>query len=79
VAKRERFWFGLTDEDVGFLRGWIVTSDSRLNKIDRILISLRYTFFSRSPSVKNFRVKCDWPRAISGWVTDRKVFSDTHE
>jgi hypothetical protein len=26
VAKRGGFWIGLTDEDVGLLRGWIVIS-----------------------------------------------------
>jgi hypothetical protein len=30
----------LTDEDVGLLRRWIVTSSSRLNRIDRILIPI---------------------------------------
>jgi hypothetical protein len=36
-----------------------------LNKIDKILIPPRYTFFSRSPPAKNSGVKYAWPRAIS--------------
>jgi hypothetical protein len=54
-------------------------SNSRLNRIDRILIPLRYTFFSGSPPVKNFGVKHAWPRAISGWVIDREVFPGVHK
>jgi hypothetical protein len=53
--------------------------DSRLNRIDRILIPPRYTFFSKSPTAMNSRVKCAWPRAISEWVTDRKVFPGVHK
>jgi hypothetical protein len=49
---------------------------SRLNRIDRIVISLRYIFFFGSPPAKNSGVKCVWPGAISGWVTDREVFPD---
>ena len=45
-----------TDEDVGLLRGWIVTSP-RLNRINSILIPLSCNFFSGSPSAKNSRVK----------------------
>jgi hypothetical protein len=45
-----------------------------LNRIDRILIPLRYTFFFGSPTEKNSRVKRAWLRAILGWVTDREVF-----
>jgi hypothetical protein len=29
----------------------------RLNRIDRILIPSRYTFFSENSTIKNFRVK----------------------
>jgi hypothetical protein len=47
--------------------------------IDRILIPSRYTFFSRSPTEKNSEVKHAWPRAISGWVTDQKVFLGAHK
>jgi hypothetical protein len=72
VAKRGRSGLG-TDEDVGLLRGWIVTSP-RLNRINSILIPLSCNFFSGSPSTKNSTVKRAWPRAISGWVTDREVF-----
>jgi hypothetical protein len=42
--------------------------------IDRILIPSRYTLFSGSPIIKNPEVKRVWPKAISGWVTDREVF-----
>jgi hypothetical protein len=45
-----------TDEDVGLLRGWIVTSP-RLNRINSILIPLSCNFFSGSPSAKNSKVK----------------------
>jgi hypothetical protein len=58
---------GLTDEDIGFLRGWIVTSWLKaFNMIDRILIPPRYTVFSGSPPVKNSGVKRAWPGAILG-------------
>jgi hypothetical protein len=70
---------GLTDEDVGLLREWIVTSGSRLNRIDRILISPRYTFFFGSSPAKNSGVKRVWPGAISGWVIDREVFPGVHK
>jgi hypothetical protein len=53
--------------------------DSRLNRIDRILIPSRYTFFSESSTVKNSRVKRVWLGAISGWVTDREVFPGVHK
>jgi hypothetical protein len=52
---------------------------SRLNRIDRILIPLRCTIFSRSPPVKNSRVKRAWLGAILGWVTNREVFPGAHE
>jgi hypothetical protein len=58
---------------------WLWYPDSRLNRIDRILILSRYTFFSESSHVKNFRVKRAWPGAISGWVTNREVFPDVHK
>jgi hypothetical protein len=45
--------------------------DSRLNRIDRILIPLRYTFFIGSLTEKNSEVKRAWPRAILGWVTGK--------
>jgi hypothetical protein len=47
--------------------------------IDRILIPPSYTFFSGSPPAKNSRVKRISPGAISGWVTDWKVFPDVHK
>jgi hypothetical protein len=37
-----------------------------LQRIDRILIPPRYTFFSGSPPTKNPRVKRAWPGAILG-------------
>jgi hypothetical protein len=52
--------------------------DLRLNRIDRILIPQRYTFFSESPHAKNLGVKHAWPGAISRWVTDQEVFPDVH-
>jgi hypothetical protein len=45
-----------------------------LDRIDRILTPLRYTFFSGSPPSKNPRVKLAWPATISRWVTDQQVF-----
>jgi hypothetical protein len=56
-----------------------VLHDSRLNRIDRILIPLRYIFFFVSPPANNSEVKHTWPGAILGWVTDRKVFLGAHE
>jgi hypothetical protein len=53
--------------------------NSRLNRIDRILISQRYIFFSESPHVKNFGVKRACFKAISWWVTDREVFLSMHK
>jgi hypothetical protein len=48
---------GLTDEDVGFLRG--VDCDILTQGLIRLIeySSLRYIFFSGSPSVKNSGVK----------------------
>jgi hypothetical protein len=53
--------------------------DQGINRIDRILIQLRYTFFFESPTAKNSGVKRVWPEAISGWVTDLKVFLGAHK
>ena len=50
-------------------------ADPGLNRIDRILISISCNFFSGSRSRKNSKVKCAWPGAISGWVTDRELLS----
>jgi hypothetical protein len=47
-----------------------------LNRIDRILIPPRYTFFFGSSPVKNPGVKRAWPGAISGWVTDQITLQD---
>jgi hypothetical protein len=70
----------LTDKDVDLLRGgglWHI--GSRLNRIYRILISPRYTFFSGSPYAKNSGVKRAWPGAILGWVTNPEVFPGVRE
>jgi hypothetical protein len=56
--RRDISGLGLTDRDVGLLRG--VNCDiltKGFNRIDRILIPPRYTFFSESTTVKNFGVK----------------------
>jgi hypothetical protein len=49
---------GLIDGDVGLLRGELWHPGSRINRIDRILIPLRYIFFSRNPTIKNSEAKC---------------------
>jgi hypothetical protein len=63
---------GLTDEDVGLLRG--VDCDilapgmgcpgPRLNRINRVIISTRCIFFFGSLSRKNLQVKRAWLGAI---------------
>jgi hypothetical protein len=63
---------GLTDEDVGLLRGVdcdILTPgmgypDPRLNRINRVIISTRCIFFFGSLSRKNLQVKRAWLGAI---------------
>jgi hypothetical protein len=63
---------GLTDEDVGLLRGWILISWPRwmgylgpwLNRINRISIPTRCIFFFGSLSRKNLQVKRAWLGAI---------------
>jgi hypothetical protein len=78
----------LTDENVSLLRG--VDSDilapvdghhpsPRLNKINRVLISIRCIFFFGRLSRKNLQVKRAWPKEILGWVTDRDVFPGAHQ
>jgi hypothetical protein len=72
VAKRGVPGLGLTDEDVGLLRG--VDCDilapgmgypgPRLNRINRVIISTRCIFFFGSLSRKNLQVKRAWLRAI---------------
>jgi hypothetical protein len=52
---------------------WLWHPGLGLNRIDRILISTSCNFFSGSSSPKNSEVKCAWPGAIWGWVTDREV------
>jgi hypothetical protein len=49
---------GLIDGDVGLLRGELWHPGSRINRIDRILIPLRYTFFFENPTIKNSEAKC---------------------
>ena len=44
-----------------------------LNRDDRLLISIRNSFFSGSPFGQNFKVKRAQLEVVSGWVTDRKV------
>jgi hypothetical protein len=41
-----------------------VISWLRLNRIDRILISIRYTFFSEAHLKKKLQIKRAWPKAI---------------
>jgi hypothetical protein len=40
------------------------------NRIVRILMPPRYSFYSESPTTKNSRIKCAWPGAILGRVID---------
>ena len=40
---------------------------------DRLLISIRNSFFSRSPFRNNSKVKRAQLGVVSGWVTDREV------
>jgi hypothetical protein len=47
--------------------------------IDRMFIPQRYTFFSESPSTKNYKVKRAWPGAILGWMIGREVFLGVHK
>jgi hypothetical protein len=78
---------GLTDEDVGRLRRWIVISwPSGLCDIlaQGSIGLMKYSyqqgasFFGSLPR-KNLQVKRAWPREILGWVTDREVFPGAHE
>jgi hypothetical protein len=70
----------LADEDVGLLRGVDCEILAQgFNRIDRILILPRYTFFFGSPPAKNSGVKRAWPGAISGWVTGQEVFPCVHK
>jgi hypothetical protein len=65
---------GLTDEDIGLLRGWIVISwplgwwypGSRLNRINRVSIPTRCIFFFESLSRKDLQLK----RACLGAIWD---------
>ena len=51
----------------------IVTVMVWLIRDDRLLISIRNSFFSRSPFGKNSKVKRAQLGVVSGWVTDREV------
>jgi hypothetical protein len=59
VAKRGRSWLGVDRQIRRFSKG--VDRDNLahqgFNRIDKMLIIPRYTFFSRSPTVKNSGVK----------------------
>ena len=63
---------GLTDKDVGLLRGvdchilapGMGYPGPRLNRINRVIISIRCIFFFGSLSRKNFQVKRVWLGAI---------------
>jgi hypothetical protein len=71
VAKRGCSWLGLTDGDVGLLRG--VDCDILAQGL---ILLIEYLYhqgipsFSGSPTAKNSGVKRACPGAISGWVTD---------
>jgi hypothetical protein len=72
---------------MGSLLGWMTVTRAMstgekcdilvegFNRIDRILIPPRNTFFFGSPTTKNSRFKQAWPRTILGWVMDREVFT----
>jgi hypothetical protein len=72
VAKRGGSWIGLTDEDVGLLRGVDCNilapkmgyPGPRLNRINRVFIPTRCIFFFGSLSRKNLQVKRAWLGAI---------------
>jgi hypothetical protein len=51
----------------------------RFNRIDRIFIPPRYTFFFGSPTKKNSGIKRVWSGAISGWMTDQEVFPSAYK
>jgi hypothetical protein len=63
---------GLTDEDVCLLRGvdcdilapGMGYTGPRLNRINKVIISIRCIFFFRSLSRKNLQVKRAWLEAI---------------
>ena len=59
------------DEDVGSsewgcMIAWLIRDD-------RLLISIRNSFFSGSPFGQNSKVKRAQLGVVSGWVTDREV------
>ena len=60
------------DEDVGSSE-WRVYVMAWLIRDDRLLISIRNSFFSGSPFGQNSKVKRAQLGVVSGWVTDREV------
>jgi hypothetical protein len=68
---------GLTDEDVGLLRG--VDCDILAQGLIGLI---EYSYHQGIPFFRKLACKelqGAWPRAILGWVTDRKVFSGVHK
>jgi hypothetical protein len=55
-SKWDVLGLGLTDEDVCLLSS-VDCDISRLNRINKIIILSRYTFFSENSTVMNSRVK----------------------
>jgi hypothetical protein len=83
---------GLTDEDIGLLRG--VDCDilapgmgypgPRLNRINRVIISTRCILFSevyleRTAKLSVLGLEQFGAWSNLGWVTNREVFSGAHE
>jgi hypothetical protein len=69
-------------KDYGWSMG-LVCDTRRLSGVTTarpgVFIPPRYTFFFRSPPVKNSEVKHACLGAILGWVTDREVFPGVHK
>ena len=63
------------DEDVGSSE-WRVYVMAWLIRDDRLLISIKNSFFSESPFGKSSKLKHAQLGVISGWVTDREVASE---
>jgi hypothetical protein len=65
VIKRGRSWLKVDRHGRWSSKGVDCDIMSQgFNRIARILIQPRYTFFSQSPTTKNFGVKHAWSRAI---------------
>jgi hypothetical protein len=71
---------GLTDEDVGLLRGldYDILTQGLIGLIEYSYHQGIPSFFG-SPPAKNSEVKHAWPGAILGWVTDQEVFLGVHK